>query len=397
MPGPTTAAPAGGRRSGRWSCCRSSLTEITGPVLGADRVGEWDHDLTAASTAANRSGSGSSSTAGSSTATGGPSPTRWSRCGRPTPPAATAMPADERDSAPLDPNFSGAGRTMTDADGRYRFVTIKPGAYPWKNHHNAWRPAHIHFSVFGRAFTQRLVTQMYFPDDPLFALRPDPGQRARGGPAPAGGVVRSRGHRTGLGPGLPLGHRAPGSAGDPARESGRMSPPAHPGADRRARSSRSVSPGRTTVPASSIPPRPAPSASAGGSSTAEATPSATGSSRRGRPTPTAISRNPATPRPPFGASVAASPTPTEPGRSSPSSRRPSHRRRRNRSPAPRRLRLRPRSAPPARDPHLLRRRSSGQRRRPRPVAPSPTTPPGDAHVPTGRQRLPHRHPPSGPA
>jgi protocatechuate 3,4-dioxygenase beta subunit len=74
--------------------------------------------------------------------------------------------------APLDPNFTGAGRCLTDGDGRYRFVTIKPGAYPWGNHHNAWRPAHIHFSVFGTAFTQRLVTQMYFPDDPLFAFDP---------------------------------------------------------------------------------------------------------------------------------------------------------------------------------------------------------------------------------
>jgi len=74
--------------------------------------------------------------------------------------------------APLDPNFSGAGRTLTDADGRYEFVTVKPGAYPWKNHPNAWRPAHIHFSVFGRAFSSRLVTQMYFPGDPLFAHDP---------------------------------------------------------------------------------------------------------------------------------------------------------------------------------------------------------------------------------
>ncbi|MGH3239369.1 MAG: protocatechuate 3,4-dioxygenase subunit beta [Spirillospora sp.] len=74
--------------------------------------------------------------------------------------------------APLDPNFTGAGRCLTDADGRYRFITIKPGAYPWGNHHNAWRPAHIHYSVFGTAFTQRLVTQMYFPGDPLFAYDP---------------------------------------------------------------------------------------------------------------------------------------------------------------------------------------------------------------------------------
>jgi protocatechuate 3,4-dioxygenase beta subunit len=74
--------------------------------------------------------------------------------------------------APLDPNFSGAGRTLTDADGKYEFVTVKPGAYPWKNHPNAWRPAHIHFSLFGRAFSSRLVTQMYFPGDPLFEFDP---------------------------------------------------------------------------------------------------------------------------------------------------------------------------------------------------------------------------------
>ena len=74
--------------------------------------------------------------------------------------------------APLDPHFAGLGRCITDAAGQYRFTTIKPGAYPWKNHHNAWRPAHIHFSLFGQAFTQRLVTQMYFPDDPLFFQDP---------------------------------------------------------------------------------------------------------------------------------------------------------------------------------------------------------------------------------
>lgn len=74
--------------------------------------------------------------------------------------------------APLDPNFTGAGRAITDEEGRYHFVTIKPGPYPWRNHANAWRPAHIHFSVFGNAFTQRLVTQMYFPNDPLFSLDP---------------------------------------------------------------------------------------------------------------------------------------------------------------------------------------------------------------------------------
>jgi protocatechuate 3,4-dioxygenase beta subunit len=80
--------------------------------------------------------------------------------------------AGDRHPAPLDPNFTGAGRCLTDAEGGYRFTTIRPGAYPWGNHHNAWRPAHIHFSVFGRAFTQRLVTQMYFPGDPLFGQDP---------------------------------------------------------------------------------------------------------------------------------------------------------------------------------------------------------------------------------
>jgi protocatechuate 3,4-dioxygenase beta subunit len=74
--------------------------------------------------------------------------------------------------APLDPNFSGAGRVKTDAEGRYKFVTVKPGAYPWRNHPNAWRPAHIHFSLFGPSFLTRLVTQMYFPGDPLILIDP---------------------------------------------------------------------------------------------------------------------------------------------------------------------------------------------------------------------------------
>jgi protocatechuate 3,4-dioxygenase, beta subunit len=78
---------------------------------------------------------------------------------------------DQHD-APLDPNFPGVGHTVTDSEGRYKFLTIRPGAYPWKNHHNAWRPAHIHFSVFGPAFATRLVTQMYFPGDPLLPFDP---------------------------------------------------------------------------------------------------------------------------------------------------------------------------------------------------------------------------------
>jgi protocatechuate 3,4-dioxygenase beta subunit len=95
-----------------------------------------------------------------------------------------AHPADQH-PAPLDPNFTGAGRCLTASDGAYRFVTIKPGAYPWANHTNAWRPAHIHFSVFGRSFSERLVTQMYFPGDPLLEHDPifnsvrDPSARRR--------------------------------------------------------------------------------------------------------------------------------------------------------------------------------------------------------------------------
>jgi protocatechuate 3,4-dioxygenase beta subunit len=87
--------------------------------------------------------------------------------------------------APLDPNFTGIGRCVTDDEGRYRLTTIKPGAYPWANHENAWRPAHIHFSVFGHTFAGRLVTQMYFPGDPLheqdpiFNSIPDEEARAR--------------------------------------------------------------------------------------------------------------------------------------------------------------------------------------------------------------------------
>ena len=78
---------------------------------------------------------------------------------------------DQHD-APLDPNFTGAGRFLTDKEGRYRFMTIRPGEYPWRNHYNAWRPAHIHFSLFGHALVQRLITQMYFPADPLLEYDP---------------------------------------------------------------------------------------------------------------------------------------------------------------------------------------------------------------------------------
>lgn len=92
---------------------------------------------------------------------------------------------NDNHAAPLDPNFSGCGRVLTDEEGRYSFATVKPGAYPWKNHENAWRPAHIHFSLFGAGIFSRLVTQMYFPNDPLlpfdpiFNSIPDAGARDR--------------------------------------------------------------------------------------------------------------------------------------------------------------------------------------------------------------------------
>jgi protocatechuate 3,4-dioxygenase, beta subunit len=148
-----------------------NLTEVTGPVFGGGQVGEWDNDL---SLLYGGEPLGQRIIVHGQVVDGD---------GRPIPDTLIEVwqanaagryhhAGDERDSAPLDPHFSGAGRTMTDAEGRYRFVTIKPGAYPWKNHHNAWRPSHIHFSVFGRSFAQRLVTQMYFPDDPLFPYDP---------------------------------------------------------------------------------------------------------------------------------------------------------------------------------------------------------------------------------
>ena len=120
--------------------------------------------------------------------------------------------------APLDPNFTGAGRTITDKNGYYKFITVKPGAYPWGNHHNAWRPNHIHFSVFGQSFLTRLVTQMYFPGDYLFPFDPifnsvtDEKARQR-----MVSTLRSGKHHSRLGALLPLGHRAARPRSDAAR------------------------------------------------------------------------------------------------------------------------------------------------------------------------------------
>jgi protocatechuate 3,4-dioxygenase, beta subunit len=158
-----------------------TLSEITGPVYGHGEVGELDHDLT-------RQHQGEP--LGERIIVTGRvldedgQPVRhslvevWQANA-----AGRYAHHNDNHAAPLDPNFTGAGRTLTDADGGYRFLTIKPGAYPWRNHENAWRPAHIHFSLFGHAFVTRLVTQMYFPGDPLFPIDPVsqsiPDQRAR--------------------------------------------------------------------------------------------------------------------------------------------------------------------------------------------------------------------------
>ncbi len=158
-----------------------TLSEVTGPLFGHDEIAENDNDLTRHHV-------------------GEPLGQRISVSGRVIDDNGRPIPntlieiwqtnaggryfhQGDQHPAPLDPNFTGCGRTITDAAGHYRFVTIKPGAYPWRNHPNAWRPAHIHFSLFGTAFTQRLVTQMYFPDDPLFPFDPIynsiPDERAR--------------------------------------------------------------------------------------------------------------------------------------------------------------------------------------------------------------------------
>jgi protocatechuate 3,4-dioxygenase beta subunit len=157
------------------------LTELTGPVFGAERVRAGDDDLTNGGAAiGQRIVVHGRLLDGDGHAVPGSLIEVWQANA-----AGRYAHAVDRWPAPLDPNFTGAGRVVTDAEGRYRFTTIRPGAYPWRNHDNAWRPAHIHFSVFGQAFTQRLITQMYFPDDPLFFQDPifnsvpDPNARGR--------------------------------------------------------------------------------------------------------------------------------------------------------------------------------------------------------------------------
>src|SRR5215472_813834 len=146
------------------------LTEITGPLFGGERVGEHDADLTAGH-AGEPIGERIIVSGRVVDSDGRPVPDTLLEVWQANAAGRYNHRVDDHD-APLDPNFDGAGRCLTDSQGRFRFVTIKPGAYPWRNHLNAWRPQHIHFSVFGRAFTQRLVTQMYFPGDPLFPYDP---------------------------------------------------------------------------------------------------------------------------------------------------------------------------------------------------------------------------------
>jgi protocatechuate 3,4-dioxygenase, beta subunit len=159
------------------------LAEITGPVYGHERMGPLDHDLTH-----QHAGEplGERVIVTGRVLDGYGRPVRnalveiW-QCNA----AGRYIHRADQHPAPIDPNFTGAGRCLTDDGGRHRFITIKPGAYPWGNHENAWRPAHIHFSLFGPAFATRLVTQMYFPGDPLFAYDPifqsvrDPAARER--------------------------------------------------------------------------------------------------------------------------------------------------------------------------------------------------------------------------
>ncbi|MFR9729735.1 protocatechuate 3,4-dioxygenase subunit beta [Saccharopolyspora sp. MS10] len=146
------------------------LTEVTGPLLGHDRVGEHDHDLTAGH-AGEPLGERIVVTGRVLDSGGKPVPHTLIELWQANA-AGRYRHAGDRHPAPLDPHFTGTGRTTTDERGRYRFVTIKPGAYPWRNHDNAWRPAHLHFSLFGQAFAQRLITQMYFPGDPLLGQDP---------------------------------------------------------------------------------------------------------------------------------------------------------------------------------------------------------------------------------
>jgi protocatechuate 3,4-dioxygenase beta subunit len=149
-----------------------TLSELTGPVYGQDRIRPLDNDLT-------RNAVKNGEVLGERIIVVG---RVLDEDDRPVPNALVEVwqanaagryfHKNDQHDAPLDPNFTGGGRVLTDQNGEYRFTSIRPGAYPWGNHENAWRPQHIHFSVFGRNFLQRMVTQMFFPGDPLLPLDP---------------------------------------------------------------------------------------------------------------------------------------------------------------------------------------------------------------------------------
>jgi protocatechuate 3,4-dioxygenase beta subunit len=147
-----------------------TLSEITGPAFGHERVGPLDHDLTRQHECEPQ---GERIILHGRVLDGDGRPVRnalveiWQANA-----AGRYHHQVDVHPAPIDPNFTGAGRCLTDGGGRYRFITIKPGAYPWQNHDNAWRARHIHISLFGPAFATRLVTQMYFPGDSLFFQDP---------------------------------------------------------------------------------------------------------------------------------------------------------------------------------------------------------------------------------
>ncbi len=151
---------------------QQALSEMTGPVFGHDSVDPLDHDMT-------RNAAKNGAPLGERIVVAG---RVLDEAGRPVPDtlielwqanaAGRYIHENDTHDAPIDPNFLGGGRCVTDAEGRYRFYTVKPGAYPWPNHPNAWRPNHIHFSLFGQSLATRLITQMYFPGDPLLDLDP---------------------------------------------------------------------------------------------------------------------------------------------------------------------------------------------------------------------------------
>lgn len=149
-----------------------SLSELTGPVYGQNEIQPLDNDLTKnAMKTAEPLGERIIVTGTVIDESGKPIPNALIEIWQANA-AGRYMHKVDQHPAPLDPNFHGAGRVLTDDEGQYRFTTIRPGAYPWGNHYNAWRPAHIHFSICGINFLQRLVTQMYFPGDPLLPLDP---------------------------------------------------------------------------------------------------------------------------------------------------------------------------------------------------------------------------------